>query len=204
MLMDAGAPRAVQRPRAGVSLDEPRAVMVSHFHADHPFGLAWLILGRALLNDQTPSLSVYGPRGTTSYLERLLDLAWGEEMRRMSWERLQLKVQELADGDTFQVDGSRGRAFKMQHASRLACLGFTIERDGVNLGYTGDAEMSPQLDALGSASDHVIIEMTYDDEGGELHLARKDIAAMMARHPSAGFILSNRGGASPSNRAAMA
>src|SRR5207244_8490114 len=118
ILMDAGAPLTVHLPRAGVSLDEPRAVMVSHFHADRTFGLAWLILGRALLNDQTPSLSVYGPRGTTSYLERLLDLAWGEEMRRMSWERLQLKVQELADGDTFQVDGSLGRALKMQQAGR--------------------------------------------------------------------------------------
>ena len=129
ILMDAGAPLTVHLPRAGVSLDEPRAVMVSHFHADHTFGLAWLILGRALLNDQTPSLSVYGPRGTTSYLERLLDLAWGEEMRRMSWKRLQLRVQELADGDTFRLDGSRGQAFKMKHASRLACLGFVIERE---------------------------------------------------------------------------
>ena len=93
----------------------------------------------------------------------------------MSWERLQLRVQELADGDSFELDGSRGQAFKMQHASRLDCLGFVIERDGVRLGYTGDAEMSPQLDALIEASDHVISEMTYDDEGGELH------GAVMAR-----------------------
>jgi len=204
ILMDAGAPLTVHLPRAGVSLDEPRAVMVSHFHADHTFGLAWLILGRVLLNARTPSLSVYGPRGTTSYLEQLLDLAWGEEMRRMSWARLQLRVQELADGDTFQVDGSRGRAFTMQHASRLACLGFTIERDGVKLGYTGDAEMSPRLDALVSASDHVISEMTYDDEGGELHLARKDIEELMARHPSVRFILTHRGGESSVNGAVMA
>src|SRR5947208_15902316 len=154
-----------------------------------------------MLNDRPPSLSIYGPRGTTSYLERLLDLAWGEEMRRMSWERLQLKVQELADGDTFQVDGSRGRAFKMQHASRLACLGFTIERDGVNLGYTGDAEMSPRLDALIAASDHVIIEMTYDGGGGQPQPPPKDIEALMARHPSVRFILTHRGGESTVNGA---
>jgi len=204
ILMDAGAPLTVHLPRAGVSLDEPRAVVLSHFHADHTFGLAWLILGRVLLNDRTPSLSVFGPRGTTSYLERLLDLAWGAEMRRMSWERLQLRVQELADGDTFRLDGSRGQAFKMKHASRLACLGFVIERDGVRLGYTGDAEMSPQLDALIAASDHVISEMTYDDPGGELHLARKDIKELMARHPSVRFILTHRGGKTSVNGAVMA
>src|SRR5207237_7227596 len=129
---------------------------------------------------------------------------WGEEMRRMSWERLQLKVQELADGDSFQIDGSHGRAFKMQHASRLACRGFVIDRDGVHLGYTGDAEMSPPLDALVSASDNVISEMTYDDQGGELHLARKDIEELMTRRPSVRFILTHRGGESSVSGAVMA
>jgi len=92
----------------------------------------------------------------------------------------------------------------MQHASRLACLGFVIDRDGVHLGYTGDAEMSPQLDALVSASDHVISEMTYDDQGGELHLARKDIEELMTRHPSVRFILTHRGGESSVSGAVMA
>jgi ribonuclease Z len=204
ILMDAGAPLTVHLPKVGVSLAEPRAAIVSHFHADHTFGLAWLILGRVLLHADAPPFTVFGPSGTTSYLERLLDLAWGEEMRRMSWERLQLRVNELADGDWFDVDGSRARAFKMKHASRLACLGFVIERDGVRLGYTGDAEMSQQLQALVSASDHVISEMTYDDEGGELHLARKDIEQLMARHPSVRFILTHRGGEASVNGAVMA
>src|SRR5207249_2491284 len=80
---------------------------------------------------------------------------------------------------------------------------FVIERDGVRLGYTGDAEMSPQLDALIEASDHVISEMTYDAPGGELHLARKDIDELMTRHPSVRFILTHRGGESSVNGAVM-
>src|SRR5439155_1049373 len=116
ILMDAGAPLTVHLPRAGVSLDEPRAVVLSHFHADHTFGLAWLILGRVLLNDRTPSLSVYGPKVTTSYHERLLDRA----------------------------------------------------------------------------------------PGGELHLARKDIKELMARHPAVRFILTQRGGETSVNGAVMA
>jgi ribonuclease Z len=204
ILLDAGAPLTVHLPKAGVSLDEPRAVLLSHFHADHTFGIAWLILGRVILNEQSPPLTVFGPTGTTAYLERLLDLAWGEEMRRHSWKRLQLTVHELAGGDAFEVEGSKARAFRMQHASHFDCLGFTMERDGVRLGYSGDAEMSAQLEALVGASDHVITEMTYEDEGGGMHLARKDVEALMQRHPSTRFIITHRGSEGSVSGAVMA
>jgi ribonuclease BN (tRNA processing enzyme) len=192
ILLDAGAPLTVHLPRAGVSLDAPRSVVLSHFHADHTFGLAWLILGRALANEHTPSLTIFGPAGTTSYLEKLLDLAWGEEMRRLSWSRLQIRIQELNGGDAFQIEGSTARAFRMQHSSRLNCLGFLIERDGVRLGYSGDAEMSAELEALVGDADHVIIEMTYDGEGGAMHLARGDVEGLMSRHPGTRFIITHR------------
>jgi ribonuclease Z len=205
ILMDAGAPLTVHLPKAGVSLEEPRAVMLSHFHADHTFGIAWLILGRALLHDQSPPLTVFGPAGSTSYLQRLLDFAWGEEMRRYSWERLQLTVHELSGGDVFEIDGSHARAYRMRHASRLDCLGYLLERDGVRLGYSGDAEMSDELEALVAAADHVITEMTYDaEQGGSMHLGRKDVESMMQRHPSTRFIITHRGSDRSVNGAVMA
>ena len=205
ILMDAGAPLTVHLPKVGVALDEPRAVMLSHFHADHTFGLAWLILGRVLHHEDTPPLTVFGPAGSTAYLERLLDFAWGEEMRRYSWERLKLTVHELSGGDAFAVDGSPSRAYRMRHASRLDCLGFTMERNGVRLGYSGDAEMSAELEALVAASDHVITEMTYDEEaGGSMHLGRKDVEGLMQRHPSTRFIITHRGSEGSLNGAVIA
>ncbi len=205
ILMDAGAPLTVHLPKAGVSLDEPRAVVLSHFHADHTFGIAWLILGRVLHHEDSPPLTVFGPAGTTTYLQRLLDFAWGEEMRHYSWERLQLTVHELSGGDAFEVDGSRALAYRMRHASRLDCLGYTMERGGVRLGYSGDAEMSAELEALVAASDHMITEMTYDEEaGGSMHLGRKDVEGLMTRHPSTRFIITHRGNNGSVNGAVIA
>ena len=192
ILLDAGAPLAVHLPKAGLSLDAPRSVLLSHFHADHTFGLAALMLGRVLANENAPSLKVFGPVGTTDYLQRLLDLAWGEDMRRLAWDRLELGVTELQGSDRFEVEGSQATAFRMRHSSRLNCLGFVIERDGVRLGYTGDAELSPELEALVSAADHLITEMTYDAEAGAMHLARRDVQSLMQRHPDTRFIITHR------------
>jgi ribonuclease BN (tRNA processing enzyme) len=193
ILLDAGAPLTVHLPKAGVSLDAPRSVLLSHFHADHTFGLAWLMLGRVLANEETPSLAIYGPVGSTSYLQRLLDLAWGEDMRRLAWDRLKATVTELKGGDTFEVEGSPATAFRMQHSSRMNCLGFLIERDNVRLGYTGDAEMSAELEKLVGGADHVITEMTYDREEGAMHLSRRDVEGLIQRHPGTRFMITHRG-----------
>ncbi len=193
ILLDAGAPLTVHLPKAGVSLDAPRSVVLSHFHADHTFGLAWLMLGRVLANEHTPSLSVFGPLGTSDYLRSLLDLAWGEDMRKLCWDRLQLRVRELEDGDRFELEGSPATAFRMQHSSRLNCLGFLIERDGVRLGYTGDAELSSALESLVGDADHVITEMTYTEQPGAMHLSRAEVEALITRHPGTRFMITHRG-----------
>jgi ribonuclease BN (tRNA processing enzyme) len=93
----------------------------------------------------------------------------------------------------------------MQHVDELNCLGFTIERDGVRLGYSGDAEVSPELEALVAASDHVIAEMTYPEgDSAELHLGRKDVEGLMERHPSTHFIITHLSAEVSVNGAVMA
>lgn len=192
ILVDAGAPLAVHLPRVGASLDDPRWVLLSHFHADHTFGLAALMLGRVLANQNTPPLTVYGPVGTAPYLQSLLDLAWGQEMRRLTWTRLKLQVNELSNGEHFEIDGTQGTAFRMQHSTRLNCLGYVLERGGVRLGYTGDAEMSPGLESLVRASDHVVTEMTYNGESGAMHLSRREVETLMRANPGVRFIITHR------------
>jgi hypothetical protein len=58
--------------------------------------------------------------------------------------------------------------------------------------------------ALVAASDHVITEMTHDDEGGAIHLGRKDVEGLMARHPSTRFIITHRGSNGSVSGAVMA
>jgi len=55
-----------------------------------------------------------------------------------------------------------------------------------------------------TASDHVITEMTYDREHGELHLARRDVEGLMERHPATRFIVTHRGSDAPVKGAVLA
>jgi ribonuclease BN (tRNA processing enzyme) len=192
LLLDAGPPLCVHLPRVGVAIEEPRAVLLSHFHADHTFGLATLLLGRALTLEEPPPLEVFGPEGTARYLEQLLDLAWGDAMRELAWSKLRLSVRELRPGDRFDAAGLEGAAYEMRHSRRFTCLGYVVGDGRVRLGYTGDAEMSDGLRALLSDCDHVIAEMTYR-EPAAMHLARTEVERLMGEHPAVRFLLTHRG-----------
>ena len=191
VLLDAGAPLTVHLPRAGIALEEPRAVMLTHFHADHTFGLASLILGRVLRAEPPPPLAIVGPAGTRAYVIQLLEFAWGPEILEAALARRQVEVQEMAGGESFAVEGSLVTAYPMTHVPRVSCLGYVLERGGVRLGYSGDAELSAGLEALLGASDHAVVEMTYEDPG-PMHLSRGEVEGLMKRHPDVRFILTHR------------
>jgi ribonuclease BN (tRNA processing enzyme) len=203
LLLDAGAPLCVHLPKVGVPLDQPAAVFISHFHADHCFNLALLIAARHELFPASPRLAILGPRGTEDWLRQLLDLAWGETFRQAAWEHLALTVQELDEGRGAEVAGYQVRAFRMAHVSTWPCLGYLLEKGGVRLGYTGDSAPCPGLDALVEASTHVIAEMTYA-EPGKIHLSRQDVLGLMRRYPAVRFILTHRGSDQPLDGAVLA
>jgi ribonuclease Z len=203
VLLDAGAPLCVHLPKVGVPISAPRATLLTHFHADHTFGLACLLLGRALGTEPSPPFEIFGPAGTDDYLRRLLDLAWGEEMRKLSWERLQLSVREVKPDRPFEVDGFKASAFQMTHTARFPCLGFVLEKDGLRLGYTGDAEKSPGLEELLGSCDHVITEMTYD-KPGPMHLSREEVERLMHEFPRVRFIVTHHGSGGTLNGALAA
>jgi ribonuclease BN (tRNA processing enzyme) len=203
LLLDAGAPLCVHLPKVGVPLDQPAAVCITHFHADHCFNLALLIAARHELFPASPPLAILGPPGTEDWLRQLLDLAWGEGFRQAAWEHLALTVHELDEGPGVQMAGYRVRAFRMAHVSTWACLGYLLEKDGIRLGYTGDSAPCPGLDALIQASDYVIAEMTYA-EPGRIHLSRQEVQGLMRRFPAVRFILTHRGSDQPLDGAVLA
>lgn len=73
VLIECGGSPLHKLAQFGISPCQVRAVILTHHHADHLYGLPILIQGRWLSGDQTP-LPVYGPPQTLEIARRLLEL----------------------------------------------------------------------------------------------------------------------------------
>ncbi|NPA86113.1 MAG: ribonuclease Z [bacterium] len=101
---------------AGLSLHKIRAVFISHFHGDHYLGLPGLIMSMALLNRTSP-LRIYGPPGTTSFVQHLLLSGYFELTFRLEIVELPLERARIHEEKEFWVE-----AFPVQHG--IPALGY--------------------------------------------------------------------------------
>src|SRR5262245_11950571 len=73
-LFDAGPMALQQLKRARVDPNGVQAILISHFHADHFFGLPFLLL-EYWASGREKELRIIGPPGIEARTEALLDLA---------------------------------------------------------------------------------------------------------------------------------
>ena len=80
VLVDAGAPVHVLMRRTGHSVGDLEAAVISHQHADHTFGLPFVMATRALEYPDAPPFTIAGPPGFEGYIDKLFRLAWGDKL----------------------------------------------------------------------------------------------------------------------------
>ena len=100
-LVDAGSGVGVQLVQAGLRpYDWPR-VFITHHHSDHVIDLAHLLVTRWIVGQNAP-FEVWGPAGTRSQVDKLMDyLKWDLEIRRQHMEHRALpeaRVTEIEEG----------------------------------------------------------------------------------------------------------
>lgn len=159
--------------RAGGSPARLEAVLVSHIHADHAFGLPSLLVELKVLHRRVVPL--VGPKGFGAWARRLMKIAYPDAT-------FTLKVIEPGPGRWIRVGGSRIRSYPMRHT--VPSQGYVIERGGVRLGYTGDTEPCAGLTALVENSDALVVEMTRSARRLEGHLCAADVARIAEGKPA--------------------
>jgi ribonuclease BN (tRNA processing enzyme) len=192
VLIDCGAPAHVLIPRSGHDVGEIEAVLISHQHADHTFGLPIMMASRAIDSHGAAPLTIAGPPGFEDYITRLIRLAWGETLLAVVWKRLQPRFIELSDGDDVEIAGFAVHTEEVVHVADIPCRGYCLAADGVRLAYSGDSGPCDGLERLVAMADHVLVEMTvtYKDPS---HMSRQDVEAMVRAHPQKRFYLTHLG-----------
>jgi ribonuclease Z len=170
--------------RAGVDMDHIRAVVLTHRHADHLYGLPMLVQGLWLGGRQVP-LPIYGSGETLDVACRSLetfDLADRQEIFPIEWHPVRVRERE----PVLKVEEVRITASPVVHgATDALALRFENIHTGRAIVYSADTEPCPALVRLAQGAQHLIHEATGEYPG---HSSPAE-AAEIARKAGVGFLV---------------
>ncbi len=143
VLVDCGSGVVRRLVEAGLAPERVDYLFITHHHSDHNVDLGHLLISSWVLGRRTP-LTVVGPPGTGEYLRRVLhahefDLRVRQFDRRLPPEALDVRVREVAGGETTEGDGWRVTAIEVDHRVVVPAYGYRVEDErGQALVISGD------------------------------------------------------------------
>jgi ribonuclease Z len=164
VLIDCGGSPLHKLARAGAAMDSIRAVVLTHRHADHLYGLPILVQG-LWLGGREASLPVYGPAETLGVAQELLqlfNLPAQEGMFALEWHA----VPSGEGRRVLAVGGVQITAATVDHGqTETLALRFENTNSGQAIVYSADTEPCPALVRLAACADLLLHEATGDYAG---------------------------------------
>lgn len=204
LLLDCGAPVISLIGQLGHRLQDLSSVAISHLHADHVFHLPILVAARALHCPGSDPLQIVGPRGTVEMLDRLGRTGFGDGF----WEEVISLgtpiLEEWEGGQRGKLGAFQVTAFAVEHSTQLSCLGFSLEREGVTLGYSGDTTLCPGIRELAGSVEYLLCECTSMSGPAPIHLWREEVEQLIRDAPDTRFILTHLSERTPVKGAILA
>jgi len=185
VLLDGGAPLLPHMHRLGVDPGDIEVVFLTHFHGDHTLGLPPFVLHRVFV-DRRP-LTFVGPTGIEEHLEKLWEVSWGPDWKRVM--RPQFKVRYLTAKPAGTASGVRYETVKLDHGT-MGATGYRIHVNGKVVAYSGDTEPTAPLDKLVDKADVAIVEATGPGDVFS-HMSWEAAAKLRKRHPGTRFFFNH-------------
>jgi ribonuclease Z len=157
VLIDCGGSPLHKLARSGVEPEQVRAVLLTHRHADHLYGLPMLIQGLWLSGRQDP-LPLYGPPEANEVARSLLalfDLDKREDLFALQWHSIPPREARLV----LEIGGVRISASPVSHFD-LDTRAFRFENmaTGRAIVYSADTGPSAALARLAAGADLLLHE----------------------------------------------
>jgi ribonuclease BN (tRNA processing enzyme) len=170
ILLDLPPTAVVQLHRFGVAPAKIDTIFISHVHADHVFGLPFLLLEYCICYERSEPLNIVGPPGLEKTVDLLCELAWPDMKRAGFVPHVPIVYTEVEAGRTYRVSDLEFVPFAMKHFG-LAAFGYRIDYRGRTIAFSGDAGESPEIERLMERADAAILELTCPrvcETGGHL------------------------------------
>ena len=187
ILIDVGPGTMGRLLAAGVGIDEIDVICLTHFHPDHCGELAAFIFSSKYpVWERTKPLTLVGGAGVTEFWEKL-GRVWGSNLEMPEGC---FRVIELGDEGVVDLGfPGLGLAYgPVNHKPESRAFRFT-DGEGFSMVYSGDTDESPELEALASGADVLVIEAsTPDGEKAPGHLT-PSLAGEIARRAGVGQVV---------------
>lgn len=181
ILFEAGPTTLPALRTLGVSPEEIRYILISHFHGDHCFGLPFIFLDHYLVTERKEPLILIGPKGLKQKANEMMDLAFPRVRRRFA-RKFPVKFKEVSPGREYRINDLVVKAYAMAHGHSYT-LGFRLASEGRNLAYCGDTGPCPALTELLTGAHIAVLEMTSVAEMLPSHLNQQDILRIRKQLP---------------------
>ena len=190
-LFDCGPTVLQQLTKAGLKPADVEYVFISHFHADHFFGLPFLMLD-GKHRGRVKELKIVGPPGIESQTEQLLRLGYPHTTHELT-KNFKRRYVEVSDGCTLELDGITLSASQVRHVDEFCCFAYHARVAGRTLVYSGDTTLCAGLLKLVSDAEVIVVECSCGEV--PVHLGPSDIATVQAHaRPDARFIVTHLDG----------
>jgi ribonuclease BN (tRNA processing enzyme) len=198
VMIDIGSPPQGLLPRLGLELHDIELVLVTHFHFDH-FGMLPTFLGALAWADeevQPGRLTIAGPVGIREMTHRLVAAGYGRATQEQIDARVAPGYVDLQDGMDVSIAGTRVRSHAVVHSTGPS-LAYSLSRNGLRVGFSGDTTLCPGIRRLAAESDVLVCECSgMDGPVGGGHLWRAEVEELVEANPACRFVvnhLSTRG-----------
>jgi ribonuclease Z len=123
------------------------AIFLTHFHADHAFGLVPFLV-REFEEKRSEPLTVFGPPGVSRFVQKLLDLGYPGVRGRLGFP---LQFEVLRPGGVILWRGIRIQAARTRHSVLNLCLQF--QGPWGSFSVSGDGALTSESRTLALGSD---------------------------------------------------
>jgi len=173
-LFDCGPTVLQQLRKAGVSSHDVEVVFISHFHADHFFGLPFLLLD-GHYSGRISDLTIVGPPGIEAQTEQLIRLGYPglKPNDPQSFKRRYVEVSDLFVSNIFELAICASR---VDHVDEFPCFAYRVQVGGRSLVYSGDSTLCEGLTRLVPGADVIVLECSTMDV--PVHLSPGGVAAI--------------------------
>ena len=152
LLLDCGYSVPPRFWQLGLHAETLDGIWISHFHADHAFGLPALLV-RFWEEKRTRDLHIFGQRGIESYALKCLDLAYPNFYQKIGYS---LRFKELEPGQRVTAMGLSWKTAVADHPQRDLAL--RLESGGKSLFYSGDGRPTPETIVLAEHAELIVHE----------------------------------------------